>query len=117
MNPSDRRGALLKLTLLGHTRIQGLIAEIRVVHDLFQTILRARTSTMVLTVPTARKMQHRTYEIRPPSLPLAHLSRPAELRLGSRDVAQEQTVVLAAGRAMSLRRTVRSEWEFRTVRR
>ena len=34
-NPSDRRGALIKLTPLGRTKIHGLLAEIRAVNDLF----------------------------------------------------------------------------------
>ena len=38
-NPSDRRGALLKLTPLAHTKVQRLIAEIRAVNDLFFGLL------------------------------------------------------------------------------
>ena len=34
-NPSDRRSALLKLAPLGHTKIHGLVGEIRAVNDLF----------------------------------------------------------------------------------
>ena len=38
-NPSDRRGALIKLTPLGRTKIHGLLAEIRAVNDLFFGLL------------------------------------------------------------------------------
>jgi DNA-binding MarR family transcriptional regulator len=40
-NPSDRRGALLKLTPLGRTKIHGLLTEIRAVNDSFFGLLTA----------------------------------------------------------------------------
>ena len=42
-NPSDRRGALIKLTPLGCTKIRGLLAEIRAVNDLFFGLLTAES--------------------------------------------------------------------------
>jgi MarR family transcriptional regulator, organic hydroperoxide resistance regulator len=42
-NPSDRRGALIKLTPLGRTKIHGLLAEIRAVNDLFFGLLTAES--------------------------------------------------------------------------
>jgi DNA-binding MarR family transcriptional regulator len=44
-NPSDRRGALLRLTPLAHTKIQRLIAEIRAVNDLFFGLLTDKSFT------------------------------------------------------------------------
>jgi MarR family transcriptional regulator, organic hydroperoxide resistance regulator len=42
-NPSDRRGALIKLTPLGRTKIHGLLAEIHAVNDLFFGLLTAES--------------------------------------------------------------------------
>lgn len=42
-DPSDRRGALIKLTPLGRTKIHGLLAEIRAVNDLFFGLLTAES--------------------------------------------------------------------------
>ena len=42
-NPSDRRGALLKLSPLGRVRIHRLLAEIRAVNDLFFGMLTAES--------------------------------------------------------------------------
>ena len=44
-NLSDRRGALLKLTSLGRTKIHRLLAEIRAVNDLFFGLLTAESFT------------------------------------------------------------------------
>lgn len=46
-NPSDRRGALIKLTPLGHTKIDGLLAEILAVNDLFFGLLTAESFAAV----------------------------------------------------------------------
>ena len=42
-NPSDRRGALLKLSPLGRAKIHRLLAEIRAVNDLFFGLLAAES--------------------------------------------------------------------------
>jgi DNA-binding MarR family transcriptional regulator len=42
-NPSDRRGALLKLTPLGRAKIHGLLEEIRTVNGLFFGLLTAKS--------------------------------------------------------------------------
>jgi MarR family transcriptional regulator, organic hydroperoxide resistance regulator len=42
-NPSDRRGALLKLSPLGRAKIHRLLAEIRAVNDLFFGLLTAES--------------------------------------------------------------------------
>ena len=42
-NPSDRRGALLKLSPLGRAKVHGLLAEIRAVNDLFFGRLTAQS--------------------------------------------------------------------------
>ena len=44
-NPSDRRGALLKLTPLARTKIHRLLAEIRTVNDLFFGLLTDKSFT------------------------------------------------------------------------
>jgi len=44
-NPSDRRGALLKLTPSAHTKIHRLLAEIRAVNDLFFGLLTEKSFT------------------------------------------------------------------------
>jgi MarR family transcriptional regulator, organic hydroperoxide resistance regulator len=44
-NPSDRRGALLKLTPLARTKIHRLLSEIRAVNDLFFGLLTAESFT------------------------------------------------------------------------
>jgi len=44
-NPSDRRGALLKLTPLAHTKIHRLLEEIRAVNDLFFGLLTDKSFT------------------------------------------------------------------------
>jgi MarR family transcriptional regulator, organic hydroperoxide resistance regulator len=44
-NPSDRRGALLKLTPLARTKIHRLLSEIRAVNDLFFGLLTAKSFT------------------------------------------------------------------------
>ena len=42
-NPSDRRGALIKLTPQGRAKIHGALAEIRAVNDLFFGLLSAES--------------------------------------------------------------------------
>jgi len=42
-NPSDRRGALIKLTPLGRAKVLGLFAEVRAVNDLFFGLLTAES--------------------------------------------------------------------------
>jgi DNA-binding MarR family transcriptional regulator len=44
-NPSDRRGALLKLTPSAHTKVHRLLAEIRAVNDLFFGLLTDKSFT------------------------------------------------------------------------
>jgi MarR family transcriptional regulator, organic hydroperoxide resistance regulator len=56
-NPSDRRGALLKLAPLGRMRIHGLLAEIRAVNDLFFGLLTAK-SFAALFGGSREAMQH-----------------------------------------------------------
>jgi len=46
-NPSDRRGALLKLTPLANNKIHRLLAEIRAVNDLFFGLLTDKSFTAV----------------------------------------------------------------------
>jgi DNA-binding MarR family transcriptional regulator len=43
VNPSDRRGALIRLTPLGRRKVHGLLAEIRAVNDSFFGLLTAES--------------------------------------------------------------------------
>jgi MarR family transcriptional regulator, organic hydroperoxide resistance regulator len=48
-NPSDRRGALLKLSPLGRTKIHQLLPEIRTVNDLFFGLVSAQSFAALCT--------------------------------------------------------------------
>jgi len=64
LNPSDRRGALLKLAPLARTKLHGLFGEIRAVNDLFFGSLTAQSfaalceSAEALVQGSREAMQH-----------------------------------------------------------